>query len=1017
VDDDNQQWRFSFIAIEYELASDGIEKIQTASKRFTYLFGEGAKTRTAQQRFQLLNKQSTLEDLKKAFAVEPLNKEFYDKLYKWYEKSKEQVKFPNDEKVENHIETSLIRFLTRILFVWFLKEKKLINQDLFDLEKLKNLIDYEKDSSFYKAIGQNLFFATLSVKIENRDFGSNKTYQGKNKDYGNQYVYRYQELVKDTDKWKDLFSQTPFLNGGLFDSLDRDATEEDKTKYPSRLQNTKIRMEGFSGHKVNPLEFDNQLLFNDNEQDLGLIDLFNQYQFTIEESTPLDIEVALDPELLGKVFEDLLATYNPETGEQARKATGSFYTPREIVSYMVDESLKQHFKTHTKLKDEQINNLFIESENNLNKEQIKEVITAIDNLKILDPAVGSGAYPMGILQRLVFVLEKIDPEAEHFKQQQLKNLPNLSSIEQDLKTAGRINDKQAKEKATEELKSRKQQIEGNFKNQDHNYLRKLHLIENCIYGVDIQPIAILITQLRFFISLTIEQEKKDEAANFGITPLPNLDYHFEAGNSLLGLPQNYNTESIQQLLTEIQPLKHQVFLENNNNKKKKLKTQIKEKINKCYQSIKTAIGYRVDFDFKIDFNEVFDKSNGFDIVIGNPPYIRHERITQWKAQFNLAFQTFTGTADIYTYFYEKGFNLLNKNGHLCYITSNKWMRAKYGEKLRYFFKNNTGLKQIIDFEGKQIFEHATVDTNILLCGKQKTNDFNYQKQLPNENNPFFTMAIKDLSENAYTLQPPEILALKKKIEKIGTPLKDWDISINYGIKTGFNEAFIIDTAKRDELIKADPKSAEIIRPILRGRDIKAYEHNWAGLWIIASHNGYKNTPAININNYSAIKQHLDQYYPQLEKRCDQGRTPYNLRDCSYMNEFLQQKIVYSEIVQKPQFYFDDKKYYVEATSFIMSGKNLKFLIALLHSKLITYAFKSFYAGGGLGKKGYRYKKIFLEQLPIPQTAQKPFIKLADKIIQAKQNNQDTTALETQIDKMVYQLYDLTNDEIQLIEDQ
>ncbi len=1027
VDEKNQQWRFSFIAIEYKF-DDGIKKTQTASKRFTYLLGEEAQVRTANQRFNKLNRQSTLDDLKTAFAVEGLNQEFYQKLYTWYDKAQNRVIFPNDEHAKNHIQISLIRFLTRILFVWFLKEKKLINKDLFDLEEIKKLIDYKEDNSFYKAILQNLFFATLNRQITDRGFRKTTDGKANNTNYLATNIYRYQNYFKDNNENNitALFEQTPFLNGGLFECLDREATEDkEKQQYQqnknSRKVGSAIRIDGFSDNADNAdneLRFDNQLLFNDNEQDLGLIDLFNQYQFTIEESTPTDIEVALDPELLGKIFENLLATYNPETGEQARKATGSFYTPREIVNYMVDQSLKQHFKTHTNLDKAKISNLFTEKQHSLNNAEIKTLISTINALKILDPAVGSGAYPMGILQRLVFILDKIDPENQHFKQQELEKLPDLYSVEQDLKTVEKISDTKAKQKAAAELKHRKQQIEDKFQNQDHNYLRKLYLIENCIYGVDIQQIAIQICKLRFFISLTIEQQPNDNKNNnFGITPLPNLDYHFETGNSLIGLPKNYNTKSIQILLEEIQPLKHQFFYENEHDKRQKLKDDIKGKISNCYQTLENSLGYKIDFDFKIDFSEVFNKSDGFDIVIGNPPYIRQEKIKQWKEKFKLSFQTFTGTADIYTYFYEKGFNLLSKKGHLCYITSNKWMRAKYGEKLRYFFKNHTGLKQIIDFEGKQIFDNATVDTNILLCGKQTTNNFNYQKQLPNKSNPFFTMAVKDLSNNAYTLQPPAILALKRKIEKIGTPLKDWDISIYRGVLTGFNKAFIIDNKTKDILCKSDPKSCEIIKPILRGRDIKAYESNWAGLWIINTHNGYKNNLAINIDNYPAIKQHLNQYYPQLVKRCDQGKTPYNLRNCAYLQEFEKEKIVYSEIVQQPQFYFDDKNYYIEATAFIINGKNLKFLIALLHSNLITYVFKFFYAGGGLGVNGYRYKKVFIEQLPIPQISkskQQPFIKLVDKIIYAKQHGKDTTALQQQIDNMVYQLYNLSTDEIKII---
>jgi hypothetical protein len=431
----------------------------------------------------------------------------------------------------------------------------------------------------------------------------------------------------------------------------------------------------------------------------------------------------------------------------------------------------------------------------------------------------------------------------------------------------------------------------------------------------------------------------------------------------------------------------------------------------------------------------FGVKDGFDIVIGNPPYIRQEKIKQWKAQFKQSYQVFTGTADIYTYFYEKGFNLLSENGHLCYITSNKWMRAKYGEKLRYFFKNDTGLKQIIDFEGKQIFENATVDTNILLCGKQKTDSFNYQKQLPNENNPLFTMSIADLSSNAYTLQPPEILALKKKIEICGTPLKDWNINIYRGILTGFNEAFIIDTAKRNELIAQDPKSAEIIRPILRGRDIKAYEHNWAGLWIIFipwHFPLHKDKSITGVSEkaerafqgqYPIIYNHLLQYKDKLSKR-NKAETGiryewYAMQRCAntYLAEFEKEKIVWQRVTKKAMFCLVKPDIFIQdSMAFITTNENTNYLMAILNSKLIKLFVEMFVHK--YGDAGYLLSNQYVEQLPIPQiskTAQQPFIELVDKILQAKQDGKDTTALETQIDKLVYQLYNLTNDEIKIIE--
>ncbi len=265
--------------------------------------------------------------------------------------------------------------------------------------------------------------------------------------------------------------------------------------------------------------------------------------------------------------------------------------------------------------------------------------------------------------------------------------------------------------------------------------------------------------------------------------------------------------------------------------------------------------------------------------------------------------------------------------------------------------------------------------------------------------------------------------LKEKIEACGIPLKEWDISINYGIKTGFNEAFIINQAKRDELLAADPKSADMIKPILRGRDIRKYEAKWANLYIIMTHNGYKNQkeekiPAIDINDYPIVKQHLDKYLPQLKKRLDKGKTPYNLRHCAYYKDFEKEKIIYSEIVQDPQFYLDSDKHFPEATAFFMVGESIKFLLAVLNSKSSHYFFKKFYAGGGLGERGVRYKKAFLETLPIPQLSrleQKPFENLVDKILKAKVSGKDSIIYEEEIDRRVFELYGLTEEEIQLVE--
>ncbi len=528
-DDNSGNWRFSFISVEYKLNDQGqINRQESASKRFTYLLGNNAKVRTAVERFSRLNKTATLTDLKSAFAVEQLNKEFYEELFKWYEKAKSQVVFPNDEREEKdkHISISLIRLLTRLLFVWFLKEKGLINRNFFEFDKVRQMIDWSKESGYYKAILQNLFFATLNREITDRTFRTTTNGNPNSNNYLVAHVYRYQNifLLQDKNAILRLFEQTPFLNGGLFECLDREANEDERRDHEKdgtiRKEKLAIRVDGFSDREDNVLDVPNNLFFNEDEKQLGLITLLNRYQFTVEESTPLDADVALDPELLGLVFENLLASYNPETRQTARKASGSYYTPREIVTYMVDESLKAYFAQATNIADHKISRLFHTAcaENDLTENETASLIQAIDTIKIIDPAVGSGAFPMGILQRLVQILGIVDSENKQWKQRQtdiIDKLPDPESREQALKEVETIFSKE---------------------NRFNDFGRKLYLIEKCIYGVDIQPIACQIAKLRFFISLAIEQEPTDDAEdNYGVKPLPNLETKFVAADTLLAL--------------------------------------------------------------------------------------------------------------------------------------------------------------------------------------------------------------------------------------------------------------------------------------------------------------------------------------------------------------------------------------------------------------------------------------------------------------------------------------------------
>ncbi|WQR71756.1 class I SAM-dependent DNA methyltransferase [Helicobacter pylori] len=461
--------------------------------------------------------------------------------------------------------------------------------------------------------------------------------------------------------------------------------------------------------------------------------------------------------------------------------------------------------------------------------------------------------------------------------------------------------------------------------------------------------------------------------------------------------------------------------------------------------------YANALEWRFEFPEVLDDEGnflGFDCIIGNPPYIRQEHIKDLKPLLEKQYQDFyNSTADIYTYFFALSFHLLKEKGFSAFITSNKYARAKYGAKLREWLLKKTTLVSYMELNALKVFESAAVDTSIIHFIKQtppKESSFNYYEPTENDKDdlkstPSLLMKQNALSTESFIFANATLLDLRDKIESVGTPLKDWDIQINYGIKTGANEAFIIPTEKRDAILNACKTQEErerterLIKPILRGKDIKRYSYEWAHLWVINTHNGYTSAfkskiPPIDIEKYPATKAHLDSHYDTIATRCDQGDTPYHLRNCAYLEDFEKEKIVYGEIVQEPRFYLDNGEcglgfFYAEATSFILTGEHLRYLLGMLHSKLITFAFKTFYAGGGLGESGYRYKKAFIERLPIPKITEKNQ-ELARKItdgakqilaLKEKDPKANTQRLEKEIDALVYQLYHLTDEEIKTIE--
>jgi len=591
VPEGSKQYRFSLIQIEAEVNDQTarIKRSYSNPRRYSFLLGENAHVKTPEQ--YLLQKGKLkpkdgdyFKDLQERFSVEVLTKEFYRELSNWYFWAVKKVAFPNDVNDDTDNEKynteNIIRLITRLIFVWFIKQKELVSPDLFNPEVLKTLLkDFEPESPvqhhYYRAILQNLFFATLNQEIGKRGFAGNKGFLKNRGTYNIKNLYRYEdEFQCDTSKVLQLFSEVPFLNGGLFECLD-DKVKDGKILY----------WDGFSRKTSRQAIVPNELFFaqerivdiskeyNDKKMQSvkvsGIIEILKKYNFTVEENTPVEIEVALDPELLGKVFENLLGAYNPETQETARKQTGSFYTPREIVNYMVNESLIAYYQTKVPdVSEENLRALFSYEDKLFDIPGAKReaLIQATFDCKILDPACGSGAFPMGILQQMVHVLGKLDPQNTFWSRLVLdKSMQEFDDAE----------------KETDEDKLvLQEEIYNTFEThiQFPDYTRKLYLIENCIYGVDIQSIAVQISKLRFFISLICEQKRNSNPEmNYGIRPLPNLETKFVAANTLIGIEkpeedvQYLKDDQINHMIKRLNHLRHRQFSVTNASKKKELR--------------------------------------------------------------------------------------------------------------------------------------------------------------------------------------------------------------------------------------------------------------------------------------------------------------------------------------------------------------------------------------------------------------------------------------------------------------
>jgi type II restriction/modification system DNA methylase subunit YeeA len=773
---------------------------------------------------------------------------------------------------------------------------------------------------------------------------------------------------------------------------------------------------------------------------------------------------------------------------------GSFFTPGFITMYMCRETIRravlQKFKEIKGWNCESIDELYDRITDK------KEANQIINSLKICDPAVGSGHFLVSALNEII-------------------------TIKSDLKV---LLDRQGKTLRDYDIKIENDELnitddDGQFFTYNPNNSESRHIqetifhekqtiIENCLFGVDINPNSVKICRLRLWIELLKNAYYKTSPltpllvgeGNIGeLETLPNIDINIKIGNSLISrFPLNWdlrtilkksdwniesyrnaiktylhpdnkdqkqemerlindikgnirteissndpNIEKRNQKIAELRHLRDQKSLfaeskaeaKNRQKKQEELEQQINE-LNAEIEEKKSGKLYQNAFEWRFEFPEVLnDEADfiGFDVMIGNPPYISLSKIKEKSqtAYFENNYQTYTKGSDIYCLFYEKGSFLLRKAGFLTYITSNSWLRTIYGDSLKKYLIENLQPQTLLNIEDMQIFEEATVESNIIILKKDKVNEFFDVASLNNNylvgssldeyfDKNCFQFIIPNTSE--WIISNEESGSLKQKIEQSSKLLKEFDININRGLLTGLNAAFIINEETKNQLIAESSNSAEIIQPILRGRDLKKYSYEFSGFYLINTHNGVakNNIERIKVKeNYPSIYNYLISFLPQIEQRQDQGKDWTNLRNCAYLDDFEKPKIVWGEISDQPKFAFDDSNYYVEATAFLMTGEKLKYLLAILNSKLSEWYFNQISTTTGMGTN--RWKKYKIEMLPIKEPTETEELlleKIVNQILTAKKSDPkaDTTALETEIDQLVYQLYELTAEEVKIIEE-
>lgn len=965
---ETRDWRFSLMTATPERTDRGKVKLSYSNpKRLSFFLGPNAKTNTPTKFILKKDRIMDFDDLKSRFSIEVVNKEFYEEISRLFiqlvggvlnkgkvkEDLKSLLKLPSMEDKSKACLEFAVRLIGRVIFCWFLREKKsnqgksLMPNTLLSSNTVNQVPDY------YHKILEPIFFEVLNKPM----------------------------IMRKEEYNKEPFLSIPYLNGGLFSPHEDDFYKCLNNDYQSQFHNT---------------------LIVPDEWLKSLFAVLETYNFTIDENTSFDEELSIDPEMLGRIFENLLAEINPETGESARKNTGSYYTPRTIVDYMVDESIYFYLKNLTQIGENKLRavisyDLNDDEENQTTDNEKQHIIDALEKVKILDPACGSGAFPIGALQKIVFILQQTDPEGQLWFKKQIKNTsPEIRRV-----------------------------VEREFAHKNFDYIRKLGIIRENIYGVDIQPIATEISRLRCFLTLVVDERIQEDLENRGIEPLPNLDFKFVTANTLVSLPESQKVNQLglfedDKGIKELKELRD-MFFNAIGIERDQLKLQFVQAQNRMFQrligdgrrghaDLTTKLSTWDPFSHKsaswFDPEWMFGIKEGFDIVIANPPYIysRNKKFTETEqVYFRNKSNLITHRLNTFILFIENGFSLLKEGGVLSFITPNNWLTVDSFFALRNFILDKTGNIKIINTYGS-VFEDASVDTCILILSKTNNHHITLGEFISHNDVVYYgtyTPSFFDIVNRTININ---LTKNKEFIEHLttinGNSQKLSDLAlikhgvVAYLVGDGIPKQTkqIRDTRAYHSRIREDDSYLKY----LEGKDIGRYRISWSGEYI--------------------------KYGKNLARR-------------SQLEYFQNPRILIKQIPSSPPHcinaVFVEEEYVNDINSEIImtSKEKLLYLLAILNSKPFSYWFQLYF--DKFQRKIFpqvKLKEMALFAIPksdnksllylgnVAYSLQKLYQKLliSEKESDLSKLTSEISALENNIDNEVYKLYGISLQTIEAI---